>query len=42
MDSTRYVVTGGGHGDLSDTPDLWTSVQVMDLVVAFLHAQLRD
>lgn len=42
VDSTRYVVTGGGHGDLSDNPELWTSTQLMDLVVDFLRAYLRD
>ncbi|TDW21917.1 alpha/beta hydrolase [Kribbella kalugense] len=40
VDSTRYVVTGGGHGDLSDNPELWTSKQLMDLVVDFLRTQL--
>jgi acetyl esterase/lipase len=42
VDSTRYVVTRGGHGDLSDNPELWTSTQLMDLVLDFLRAQLGD
>jgi acetyl esterase/lipase len=40
VDSTRYVVTGGGHGELSDNPELWTSAQLMDLVVDFLRTHL--
>ncbi|MFD3401441.1 prolyl oligopeptidase family serine peptidase [Kribbella sp. NPDC058693] len=38
--STRYIVTGAGHGDLSDDPAPWTTTQLMDLVTTFLHDQL--
>jgi acetyl esterase/lipase len=40
VSSTRYVVTGGGHGDFSDNPEAWTGVELMDRVVDFLRAQL--
>jgi acetyl esterase/lipase len=40
VDSTRYVVQGGGHGELSDHPKLWSSTDLMDRIVAFLHAHL--
>lgn len=38
--STRYVISGAGHGDLSDDPAPWTTTQVMDLVTTFLHDRL--
>jgi acetyl esterase/lipase len=40
VDSTRYVVKGGGHGELSDHPDLWNSTQLMGLIVDFLTSHL--
>ncbi|MBB5835658.1 alpha/beta hydrolase [Kribbella italica] len=40
VESTRYVVKDGGHGELSNHPDLWTSIDLMDRVVAFLRAHL--
>ncbi|WP_405067143.1 alpha/beta hydrolase [Kribbella sp. NBC_01510] len=39
VDSTRYVLKGGGHGELSDTPQMWSSAEIMDRVVEFLRAQ---
>jgi acetyl esterase/lipase len=42
-DSTRYIVDGAGHGELSPTPESklpWSTQQVMGLVVDFLKAQL--
>ncbi len=40
VDSTRYVVKGGGHGELSDHAEMWNSTELMDRVVAFLRAHL--
>ncbi|MGC4938690.1 prolyl oligopeptidase family serine peptidase [Kribbella sp. DT2] len=40
VDSTRYVVQGGGHGELSDHPDLWNNTDLMDRVVTFLRQHL--
>jgi acetyl esterase/lipase len=40
VSSTRYVVKGGGHGDLSRHPEPWTSSQLMDRVVDFLRTHL--
>ncbi len=37
ISSTRYVLKGAGHGALSDTPDVWDSREVMDLIVGFLR-----
>jgi acetyl esterase/lipase len=44
--STRYVVDGGGHGDLSFTGDtesalLWTTTEVADPLIDFLDTSLR-
>jgi hypothetical protein len=40
--STRYVVDGAGHGDLTFMGDtqsglLWSTNKVMNLIVDFLH-----
>jgi hypothetical protein len=40
VNSTRYVLKGGGHGELSDNPQLWTSTQLMDHIVDFLRTHL--
>jgi acetyl esterase/lipase len=40
VDSTRYVLKGGGHGELSDHPAMWNSTELMDRVVEFLRARL--
>lgn len=40
VESTRYVVKNAGHGELSDKPAVWTSEELMDLVVAFLREHL--
>lgn len=40
VDSTRYVLKGGGHGDLSDNPQMWTSTQLMNHLVDFLRTHL--
>jgi acetyl esterase/lipase len=40
VDSTRYVLQGAGHGALSTTARIWTSTQVMEIIVNFLHSQL--
>jgi acetyl esterase/lipase len=40
VESTRYLLKGAGHGELSDTPDVWTSTQLMDRVVDFLRAHV--
>jgi acetyl esterase/lipase len=42
VSSTRYVLKNGGHGELSDHPEPWTSVQLMDRIVDFLHAHLTQ
>lgn len=42
IDSTRYVLKGAGHGALSDTAEVWTSKELMDLVVAFLTMRTGD
>ncbi|MEV6644141.1 prolyl oligopeptidase family serine peptidase [Amycolatopsis sp. NPDC051371] len=44
--STRYVVDGGGHGDLAFTGDakaaaLWTTPTVADPLIAFLNQSLK-
>lgn len=36
-DSTRYVLQGAGHGTMSPNPRIWTSTQVMLIIVSFLH-----
>jgi acetyl esterase/lipase len=41
VDSTRYVLKGGGHGEMSDHPQLWNSVELMDRVVDFLRTRLQ-
>ena len=46
IDSTRYVLTGAGHGDLGFLGDdeavlPWTTVQTMDLIVDFLNRKLK-
>src|ERR1700722_13895189 len=44
VDSTRYVLAGAGHGQLSLTrrqAEQWTSVQVMTTITHFLDRQLR-
>jgi dipeptidyl aminopeptidase/acylaminoacyl peptidase len=45
IDSTRYVVKGAGHGDLSVTGNTtttkdWSTQQVMDPIVSFLRQHL--
>ncbi|MFD7155518.1 prolyl oligopeptidase family serine peptidase [Kribbella sp. NPDC059898] len=40
-DSTRYVLRGAGHGDISDNPEVWTSVPLMNRITEFLHTNLR-
>jgi acetyl esterase/lipase len=47
VDSTRYVLTGAGHGDLSflgnATAGLpWSTQKVMNLIVSFLDKQLNS
>ena len=42
VSSTRYVLKGGGHGELSDNPQPWTSNQLMDAVVDFLRVHLSQ
>lgn len=44
-DSTRYVLAGAGHGQLSLTrrqAEQWTSVQVLTTIKNFLDQQLRS
>jgi acetyl esterase/lipase len=46
VDSTRYVVEGANHGDLTfmgfdpDTVKQWSSQQVMDVITSFLNKHL--
>jgi acetyl esterase/lipase len=40
--STRYVVKGAGHGELSDRPEVWSSTGLMDRIVDFLRVQLAE
>ncbi|MBT2225818.1 alpha/beta hydrolase [Nonomuraea sp. NEAU-A123] len=40
VDSTRYVLQGAGHGALSSAPRIWTSTQVMAIIVNFLRSRL--
>jgi acetyl esterase/lipase len=40
VDSTRYVLQGAGHGALSTAAGIWTSTQVMAIIVNFLHSRL--
>lgn len=42
VESTRYVLKGGGHGELSDRPQLWKSTELMDRVVDFLRVHLTQ
>lgn len=42
VDSTRYVLEGGGHGELSDNPEMWNSTELMDRVVDFLRTRLTQ
>jgi acetyl esterase/lipase len=42
VESTRYVLKGGGHGELSDHPQLWKSTELMDRVVDFLRVHLTQ
>jgi acetyl esterase/lipase len=47
VDSTRYVVTGAGHGDLTvpgatGNTKLWTTTGVVDKMVDFLDKQLAS
>jgi acetyl esterase/lipase len=42
VDSTRYVLKGGGHGELSNNPQMWNSTQLMDRVVDFLGTNLTQ
>jgi len=44
-DSTRYLLTGAGHGQLSLTgrqAQQWTSTQVMTIIKDFLDEHLRS
>ena len=46
VESTRYVLTGAGHGDLGFLGDQeavlpWTSRETMDLIVEFLDRKLK-
>ncbi|GAA3573020.1 alpha/beta hydrolase [Nonomuraea rosea] len=38
-DSTRYVLQGAGHGAMSPNARIWTSTQVMAIIVSFLRAR---
>lgn len=40
VDSTRYVLQGAGHGSLSNAAPIWTSTQVMAIIVNFLRSRL--
>lgn len=40
VDSTRYVLEGAGHGAMSANARIWTSTQVMEIVVNFLRTEL--
>ncbi|HZX01452.1 alpha/beta hydrolase [Kribbella sp.] len=40
VSTTRYVVKGAGHGELSDNPAPWTGTQLMNLITDFLHTTL--
>jgi acetyl esterase/lipase len=42
VDSTRYVISNAGHGEMSDNPRVWTSAPVMDRVTQFLHTHLNQ
>src|ERR1700677_3908808 len=47
VESTRYVLTGGGHGDLGFLGDTesglpWTTRETMDLIIDFLGRTLRQ
>ena len=47
VNSTRYVVDGGGHGDLSFTGDTksalqWTTTEVADPLIDFLNQNLKN
>ena len=42
VSSTRFVLKGSGHGELSDKPQPWTSTEVMDRVVDFLRVHLSQ
>jgi acetyl esterase/lipase len=42
IESARYVVKGAGHGTLSANPAAWSSKDLMDLIVDFLHAHLSQ
>ena len=46
VSSTRYVVTGGGHGEIEKANNLpaalpWTTAEVMGITVSFLRSHLR-
>ncbi|WP_246468323.1 alpha/beta hydrolase [Streptosporangium album] len=41
-DSTRYVLQGAGHGALSNSARMWTSTQVMEIIVRFLRSRLAS
>jgi len=40
VDSTRHVLEGAGHGELSAHPEPWNSAEIMDRVVDFLRTHL--
>ena len=47
VESTRYVLTGAGHGDLGFLGDTqaglpWTTVETMDRIVGFLDRELKS
>ncbi|WP_326643743.1 prolyl oligopeptidase family serine peptidase [Streptosporangium sp. NBC_01755] len=42
VDSRRYVLEGAGHGVLSSKARIWTSTQVMSIIVNFLRSRLRS
>nr|WP_239062312.1 alpha/beta hydrolase [Streptomyces sp. SID13031] len=42
VDSTRYVLKGAGHGELSDNPEPWNSTDLLDRVVDFLKTRLAE
>jgi acetyl esterase/lipase len=42
VDTTRYVLKGAGHGELSENPEPWTSTELTDLIVEFLKTRLHQ
>jgi acetyl esterase/lipase len=42
VDTTRYVLKGAGHGELSDNPEIWDSTELVDRIVEFLRSRLHQ